>query len=125
MKLNLSKNLEPLKEAARVFVDLAAETERGKYITLGSGQAMVYAEKEKEAKAFLAELGPAINYPHLAEEAKARGKLMGDLANEILERAFAWRVMSASIEAKRMHAKKLIDEAANPAQIEAAKVIAF
>lgn len=118
MKLNLVKNLKALRDAASLKVDLEAETERGKYITLGSGQAMVYLEKERQAESVSKD--PEINpylVPLIHDEANRLGCSRLDAAIVVLTMAHTWRTIGAAIDDKRLRAKDQITAATNPAAI--------
>lgn len=54
IKINAAAALERAKTVALDQIDAQAEVERGRYLTSGSGQAMVYLAKQAEARAFLA-----------------------------------------------------------------------
>lgn len=124
MKLNLKKDLTPIRAAAIAKIDAAAELERGKYITLGAGQAMTYLEKERQAETVCAD--PNIN-PNLvrlvAIDAERYNVTLLDAAAVILTMAESWRVVGPLIEDKRMVAKDAVAAATTPAEIEAATEI--
>lgn len=121
MLLTLSKNLAPLKVDARRKVDLEAEKVRQFFITPGSGQAMVYREKQIEAEAVVA--NPSISVsevPHIAAEAELNQITLLDQAAVILTMAHQWIQISVLIEERRLVAKATVDQATNPIEIEAA-----
>jgi hypothetical protein len=124
MKLNLKKDLNPIRAAAIAKIDAAAELERGKYVTLGAGQAMVYWEKERQAE--LVAATPDIN-PQIvllvAAEAERTGSTLLDAAAVILSLAHEWRQVAPVIEQKRMAAKDAVAAANTPAAIETATEI--
>jgi hypothetical protein len=126
MKLNLKKDLTPIRAAAIAKIDAAAELARGRYITLGAGQAMTYLEKERQAETVCAD--PNIN-PNLvrlvAIDAERYNVTLLDAAAVILTMAESWRVVGPMIEDKRMVAKDLVAAATTPAAIEAATEIAW
>lgn len=121
----LSKNLTPLKAAAKVKIDAEAEAVRGQFITLGSGQAMVYMEKRLEAEDVCA--NPAMNdwaaVPHIGREAELSGISLLDQAAIILTMAEHWKGVSSMIEKIRLAAKNAVDAATNPAEIETAAAV--
>ena len=124
MKISLSRNLAPLKEEAKARVDLAAEKERGKYITLGSGQAMVYDQKAKEAELYMADENTSHGeIPHLIAEAEANDISIFEQAVIYLTMRQQWLTISPAIENKRLKAKENIDAATNPAAIALAEVV--
>lgn len=114
--------LEQIKTAARVKVDAAAEDQRLRYITPGSGQAMVYDQKNAEAKKYfdIIALGgtpdPA-DYVILAAEAQAKGETIMEVATLVRQTAMAWLPIAATIEARRMAAKKAIDHASTAEEV--------
>lgn len=120
-RLSLSKNLTPLKDRACIEIDAAAEEIRGHYITLGPGQAMVYAQKEKEAEMVTA--NPAISpaeVPHIVQEAQAYGITLLDQAAIVLTMAKNWRDLSSGIETIRLTSKDQVRAATTPAGIDQA-----
>ena len=105
------------------MVDMAAENERAKYITLGSGQAMVYQQKELEATQLINDINQGVtivdnNYPHLAAEIGTTGPTVEDVANVIVTMAQQWRMISAQIEGARLKAKADIDAETDPANLK-------
>lgn len=124
MKLSLAKDLTHLKEEAKKLIDERAEKARGRYITLGAGQSMVYDQKRTEAEAFMANenVSPA-EIPHLVSEASRNGITVFEQAVIFLSMRQQWLNISPIIEDKRLAAKDAVDAAVNPAQIEAATII--
>lgn len=119
MKLSLTKNLAPIRDKACAQIDQLAEKCRGRYITLGAGQAMIYLQKEREAEMVSAD--PNVNpnlVPHVVQEATAAGISLLDMAAIILTRAQEWRNISPSIELTRLATKQQIMAATTPAGIE-------
>jgi hypothetical protein len=117
MRLSLSKDLAPLRAAAIARIDDAAESVRGYFVTLGSGQAMAYQQQKKD-EAELVSGNPGINpskVPHIAREAALNGIALLDQAEIILTTAGQWKVVSALIEEKRLSAKQAVAAAGNPA----------
>ena len=111
-------NLQPVKDSAAAQVDAAAEVEREKLITGGSGQAMTYIAKNAEALGWLA--NNAYPTPFLSAEAAAIGSTVAALAAEVRNSAIAWQTAGAAIEGKRRKAKVDIQAATNIAEIHAA-----
>ncbi len=123
-RLSLSKNIAALRLAATTAIDIAAEQERGKYLTLGSGQAMVYDQKRREAEEFIA--NPEISegeIPHLVAEAAKNGVPKFDQAVIYLTMRQQWLTISPIIETKRLAAKAAVMAAQTPAEIEQAQDI--
>lgn len=124
MQLKLSKDLTALRAAAIAKVNSEAEQQRLKYITPGSGQAMVYLVKENQARACISGLpGP---YPLLeATVGIERDPVTGaiaqtveEVAQIVLGMANQWTSVAAHIEAVRFRAIIAIEDAATPAAIE-------
>ena len=122
MKLNLRKDLTPLREAAKAKIDNAAEAERLKYLTNGSAQAMVYRAKQDEAAEFLAtgKLGPFI-----ISEANALSMTHQQVVDRWVAMQAQWLQIAALIEAKRLVAKDAVDAAVTPAAIDAAASVSW
>lgn len=123
--LNLTKDLAPLREAARNRIDEAAEMTRGRYLTPGSGQAMVYDQKRREAESYMIKTtagDPIVNaeFPHLYAEATKNEITMYDQAVIHLTMAQLWLTISPMIEMMRLSAKDAVTAAMTPAAIQAA-----
>ena len=120
MRLSITKDLVSLRAKAETQVDAMAEACRGKYITPGAGQAMVYARKEREAEMIQADPGidPAL-VPHLALEANAAGVALLDLAVIVKAKASEWLYVSPPIEGTRLSTKSAIRQATSPVEIDA------
>ncbi len=110
------------KASLKSAIDTAAEGERRKYITPGSGQAMTYMQKSDEAARFLASTDPdPAAFPLLAAEVGITAPSIGQVA-AIVNGAYAqWQVIGAAIEAARLGTKASIDAAET---IEAAQAAA-
>ena len=85
-------------------IDKAAETARHRYITQGSGQAMVYQEKAAQATAFILAGYPAdlTGYLLIEAEANATGKSATDAADDIIVQRNSWLVLGSAIEERRL-----------------------
>jgi hypothetical protein len=121
MRLELVRDLVPLRAAAKDRVDAAAEVYRLNFITAGAGQSMAYQEKYEEALAFLA--NPAIDedeIPHIVAEVGITGPDKQAVAAVVIGMREMWKGLSAGIEHARLSAKAAIDVAATPAEIDAA-----
>lgn len=121
MKFTATIDLVSLRNDAKAKIDNDAESFRWNFITPGSGQAMSYQEKHNEALAFLAD--PEIteeDTPHLTAEVGITGQDRYQVAQVIVNTKAMWRPISASIDRLRLSAKEAVDEATNPAEIEAA-----
>lgn len=121
-------DLAALAAQAKSRIDAAAETARLQYITAGSGQAMVYEQKNAEAKRYFEIVDgggtpdPA-DYVILAAEAAAKEEALADVAALVRDTAAAWLPVAAMIEAKRMAGKKAVDAAPTVSAVLAAEQI--
>ncbi|TBY41583.1 hypothetical protein [Rhizobium leguminosarum] len=114
-------DLPVLKAALKATIDTAAETERLKYITPGAGQALTYAQKADQAKAYLAATAPVdADYPLIMAEIGITGATAAEVADVIAASFAAWQVIGSQIEAARLGAKKAIDQAETAEQAQAA-----
>lgn len=105
-------DLAALKAQAADRIDAAAESTRLKYITGGSGQAMVYQQKSDEAKTYTAATSPVdTDYPLLNAEATATGVTVAALASSVNTLTTQWIALAAQIEGLRMGAKKNVTNA--------------
>src|SRR5690625_2137288 len=129
MRLELGKDLEALREAARRRIDAEAETLRQRHVTPGTGQAMTYMAKEAQARACMAEESPEPSaYPLLAatvgiERHPETGEVaesVQDVAAIVLAILDQWMQAAAAIERARIGAKQAVEDAATPAEIETA-----
>ncbi|WP_426126342.1 hypothetical protein [Pararhizobium sp. PWRC1-1] len=115
-------------EAARADavskIDRDAEAYRLRFITNGSGQVMAYQQKLSEAKAKLADDGIADTaIPHIVAEAAVDGVTLAEKAEQIVATFEGWQIVSASIERKRMGAKKAVAAAETAETITAAAAV--
>jgi hypothetical protein len=105
-------DLAALKVEVADRIDAAAEATRLKYITAGSGQAMVYQAKSDEAKLYAAATSPVdSDYPLLNAEATATGVTVASLASSVLSLSAQWIGLAALIEGLRMGGKKAASDA--------------
>jgi hypothetical protein len=118
--------LEECRTAALRNVDREAENRRLAYITPGSGQALVYQEKRREAEAaiaaFEAAAGEPVNparFPLLAAELDISGLGLNELAQAVLAKAQDWTAAAAAIEGTRLKAKRDIAAAASAEDVDA------
>lgn len=99
-------DIDAAKAQANQFVDARAEQERLKYITPGSGQAMVYEEKYNEAVEYQAAQSPDIDdYPHIKAEIGTTAADAAGVVAIIIARRNFWKQVSAEIEGARLKAK--------------------
>ncbi|RUX60157.1 hypothetical protein [Mesorhizobium sp. M7A.F.Ca.CA.002.12.1.1] len=120
----LSKNLTPLKAAAKLRIDTEAELTRGQFITQGSGQAMAYQQKYLEAVAFLADETIADEeIPAIVGEVGITAPTKYEVAQVVVNMQAMWRQLSARIESLRLGAKTAVDLAPNPGAIDQAATV--
>ena len=103
-------DLDALKVALKAAVDAAAEDERHRYITSGSGQAMTYQAKAAEALRY-ADTDGAGEYPFLSMEVGITGATLADDAAVVLNMHNQWQAIGGQIEQARLSAKAQIDAA--------------
>lgn len=109
-----------VKTVLKVSVDASAETERLKYITPGTGQAMTYQQKVTEAQAFKAATNPkAADYPILSSEVGITAETLAEVADIVLAAFAQWQQIGAAIEVIRLGAKRDIDAAEDEASARA------
>jgi hypothetical protein len=103
-------NLQKEKRLAKKAIDEKAEEIRGLFLTPGSGQAMVYTEKLKEAEAYMANQSISLNeIAHIATEAASDGTTIFNKAVEVITLAYQWKIASSIIENIRLEAKKSVN----------------
>ena len=113
--------LDEVKADLKARLDTAAENERLKYITGGSGQAMTYQQKAAEAAACLADTDPdPTDYPLLAAEVGITGATLTEVAQTVYDAHQTWRMIGAQIEAARLGGKAAIDAADTKEDVQAA-----
>lgn len=124
--------LDELKAKAQAEVDDQAAQLRKQFITLDAGMDSVYAQKRREAEAFMAdtEISEA-ETPHLTREAARFETTRFSVAMDIITAATQWAYLSSLIDDRRVWHKHLIDIATNPqevrqaTQVDWAEVIAY
>lgn len=121
--------LAEAKAVGKAEVDRQAEVEREAYITPGSGQAMVYLEKQAEARAFAEDLDPQSgDYPLLEamidiDAHPVTGRPVSSLSEAaavVTILSVAWKSVAVEIEKRRLRAKRAVDAAASIEEVEAA-----
>lgn len=113
-------SLAAMQTSLKARIDAAAEAERLKYITPGSGQAMTYQQKAAEAAACLADPDPLVDdYPLVAAEIGITGQTLSEVAAAIHAAYQGWRYIGAQIEAARLGGKAAVDAATSAAQAQA------
>jgi hypothetical protein len=117
--------LTEVKATLRAQLDVAAETERLKYLTGGAAQAMTYQRKSEEARRYQAavaaeaEISPG-DYPMLSATIGIDGATLADVAATVLAMDEVWAVIGAAIEAARLGGKQAIDAAEDAISAQAA-----
>lgn len=114
-------DLDALRAAMAARIDAEAEQVRQLFLTPGSGQAMTYAKKEWEARAWAVD--NATPTPFLSAEAPARGMTVAVLAAEVLALSDAWVAVGSAIEGVRMGAKTAVAAAPTLGGIIAAATV--
>lgn len=113
--------LEQSRSYYKVRIDADAEGSRGKYITLGAGQAMTYMQKAAEAKAYLAADMPDMSdYPLLLAEVGITAPTMSEVATVIATAFTQWQQIGAAIESVRLGTKAAIEAAETVDDVKAA-----
>lgn len=118
--------LDRIKADLCAAVDAAAETERGRYITLGAGQAMTYQSKAIEAAALAGDASPdPADYPLLSAEVGITASDLAGVGVAVRARQAAWAQIGAVIEGARLAAKHAVTAAPDAAAARAAAVVAW
>lgn len=123
---SLPPNLDLVRAFYHARIDQEAGICRSHFITDVPGQAQTYQRKEAEARAWTEgdEVANPGQYPFMLAEASVRGVPVAQVRDEIMEQVNQLVPMAAMIEAKRIHAKRLVDGAedipgiANAAAVE-------
>lgn len=103
------RDLGIVKSMLSTRIDDAAEAVRQNTITSGSGQAMVYLQKQIEAQLCIKDQSPdPVNYPLLSATVGIEGATVTDVANLVAGLAAAWTTKAAQIERVRLTAKAAI-----------------
>lgn len=112
------------RPAAIVEIDRQAEAARTRFITAGSGQALVYWRKGQQARECLAahdaQNPPAAGkYPALEAEVGITGETVLAVAQVIADIEEGWAQVADAIETIRLAAKRAVEDAPAPPQIAA------
>ena len=114
------RDLAPARVKAARQVAEAAETARLQFITPGSGKAMAYQEKAREAMAFLADAAPTeVKYPLIYAEAGITAATAQGVAELVAARFETFRQIEAQIARTETGAKRDIAQAPSAAEIDA------
>lgn len=113
-------SMASVREEACAGIDAQAEALRLACITPGQGQALTYAEKERQAREFVADQAPTIEkYPLIFGESGITADTPLEVAQSVLARASAWWSYGAAVEKARLKAKRDIEKAIVPEQVAA------
>lgn len=122
--------LPDIKADLKQRVDDDAEAIRLRHITSGTGMAMTYAEKQRQAIAVhaMGQLaadamsGPEMveQFPTLAASVGLEGPTLWDCAQLVISKAEAWSDLSFAVERTRLAGKKAIGDASDAASARAA-----
>lgn len=120
--LTVNRDLDEMRTWARARISEAAENLRLFYITPGSGKAMVYTEKAKEAQTVQDHLVPATldpdDFPMLQSEIAVQGGDLESAAATIAARAAEWRQIAKAIEVLEGAAKRDVLASGSSKEIE-------
>lgn len=109
-----ARPLDEIRAAALENIDQRAESERLRYVTPGSAQTMVYMRKVQEAEAMALDDKPKeVNYPLLSAELGLTADTLKEIAAAVIAKRDLWLGIAASIERKRLTAKRDIAAAAD------------
>lgn len=113
--------LDTLKSTLCASIDATAEEVRGRYITLGAGQAMTYQSKAAEAAALAQDADPdPAAYPLLAAEIGITGDTLADVGVAVRAAQAAWAQIGGVIEAVRLAGKAAVRAAEDATAARAA-----
>lgn len=122
----VSPSLDDVKATLKNLIDAEAETQRLRFITGGAGQALTYAQKADEAKAFLAASDPVdADYPLLVAEIGITAPTILEVATVVHAAYAQWQQIGAAIEAMRLGTKAGIEDAATIDGANAAAAAAY
>ena len=116
--------LERVRAEAMDAVDSTAESARLRYLTPGSGQALTYLAKERDAAAYRDAGYPTAqlaNFPWIDAERKVLGQTGRKAADLILTTAEAWRSKGVQIEQVRRKGKLAVEAAGDVGGVESAR----
>lgn len=113
-------DLDRMKRDVSLTIDQDAEVQRMRFITPGSGMAMVYQEKLAQARAYQATGGAPADFPLLAASIGTEAYDLAGVAAVVIDRYTAWLHIGAQIESARLAAKKAVAEASDAETIQAA-----
>lgn len=100
-------DLDLVKASAMKAIDAQAEEARQRFITSGTGQAMVYQRKVQEAETLEFDQSPdPARYPLLSAEIGLTGDTLQMVGEAVLAQRDAWLAVAAVIENIRLSAKR-------------------
>ncbi|MCK0531781.1 hypothetical protein [Sphingobium agri] len=122
---SLPINLDLVRAFYHARIDQEAGTCRSRFITDVPGQAQTYLRKEAEARAWTEgdEVANPGLYPFMLAEASVRSVPIAQVRDEIMDQVNQLVPMAAMIEAKRIHAKRMVDAADDIPGIAAAAAV--
>lgn len=113
--------LDELKAELRMTVDAAAEVERARYVTPGSGQAMTYRDKLNELVRYEADTNPVkVDYPILSAEIGITGTSLVNVATKVRSAVARSTAGLQAIDIVRLQAKANITKASTEAAARSA-----
>ncbi|WP_322994066.1 hypothetical protein [Castellaniella sp.] len=119
-------DLGALKVDLCAQIDAAAEAERARYITPGSGQAMTYQAKAAEAERLAADPAPdAAAYPLLSAEVGVTAEALADVGVVVRAAHAQWQIMGGAIERARLAGKATVLAAVDEAGARAAAEVVW
>ena len=115
-------DLDAAKASVSAELDATAECLRNTVLTPGSGQMAAYQEKERQARALLADDTPTeAEYPDIYNEIGITADSAGEVAMAVVTASDRWRGYGRGIERVRLAGKKAVTQAADSAGILAAR----
>lgn len=118
---DLADAFPALKSAARAQLMAACAAFEAGFVTPLPAQAMKYARKEADARAFLAADDPdPADHPWIAAEVGITAPTAWEVAQVYVNLASLWTEVACRYEPIRLRAGASIDAAASPADLEAA-----
>jgi hypothetical protein len=120
MKLVVGDPFDVVKAKRLAEIDAGAEAFRHRFLTPGSGQALVYQQKAGEAAALFENLDIADEaIPHIVAEVGINAETREGAAALILATRDQWVQLSARIERLRLGAKAAVRAATNAHELAA------
>jgi hypothetical protein len=114
--------MDALRAQLTRAMNVSAGAFRSNFITDIPGQEATYMDKEREARAYLAD-GQLEPDGYVAEDAARSGRDAVVVVAEIIAQADAWRPLNRRIEGARIAAARAIGEAETPASAREAATV--